>query len=76
MVKRELLPTTAARRQPQILASGVVRHGYETTGSCALVNQLLLRQVKSYHTLFTRERSSNQHSVREREKNEPGIHLC
>lgn len=76
IVKRVVLPTTTAKSEPLIAASRVVRHGYETTGSRALINQLFLQQVKSYPTLFAWERSDNQHSVRRRDKNEPGIHQC
>lgn len=52
IVKRVLLSTTAAKSEPLMPTSGVVRCGYKTTGSSALINQLLLWQVKSYHSLF------------------------
>lgn len=53
IVKSVRLCIAAAKREPLIPVRGVVGHGYETTGSRAQINHLLLWQVKSYHNLFT-----------------------
>lgn len=45
-------------------------------GRATRLHQLLLQQVTDCHTSFMWERSDHQHSVRRREKNEPGIHQC